>query len=341
MDRKSLAQEVVAAVVAGACMHPDRAVRTACVAAIAGDRGPAAIERAVDSVRSLLMPFADDPLEPLTLSEEDFLAIALVQSLTMRRRMGASAALRVSSPDALDLTGGVEVIGLRSARAVPRRLEGGLPNHAQGRAFHPDLLKSWVASASAPITCAVRSLSVGQRAELRITVAGSGLGALRDAAEQVLGGAVPPVQCRAWFGSDPVIKPDAIARALLQSLHQNAVLLPAGTTLSSMGGLVSVTASEVVIQFRTAESILRLSAMASQDGVLRMSTLRRPWGWLVLGQGEDAIRFVRSAHAIPPLWLQRCSFVAIDVPPMLGEALSSWIGPILGCQIPLPSETSQ
>lgn len=327
------ANDRAAVVIAAACMHADAGVREACMAVIEDSIGRGSLARAVESVQEALAPFADDLLEPMRLEAPDFLAIAAVQCLRSGKR-DSRTPLRISSPDALDLCGGVDLLGVRSARAVPRWTVHRTPNFPEGSAYHPDLLREWVSDVRTPWTSPVESASVGRRAELRIPAGSSGMSAFRRCAGEALGPAVPAVYRTLWFGHQGAADHVTITRSIEASLQRHARVIPKGTSVSALGGLFALEDDHVAVRFTTPESIMRLTVVASEPGAVPLMAMDRLWGWIVLGAGEDAIRFVRSGHAIPARWMQSSRAAIMHVPPELGATLAAWAGPVAGFPVP-------
>jgi len=320
--------ELTTAVLAGSFHHPNEQVRAGCAQLLTAAVGPDALRAALDGVRHVLEPHQCDALEPMDLTDEDFRMIALIQLLSSIGGGRQNPVLRVTSRNAMDLAGGIELVGTSACKRIDRR-RGADWNIPQGSAYHPTLLAPWVEASAVSGIGSVRSETVRLVASIRIpNVASSMLDLQKDLYE--LRSSPGLGEYRQWlFGPNVSGKRVSENEVIASSIQRHARMIPAGPTLSSIGGVVAVGLRDTLIRFSTPESILRLAAIAASPGAMQLAALR-PWGWLLFGRGEDQICFIKSAHALPPRWAQVTLLPAMDVPPELIQALSRWIGPFAG-----------
>ena len=330
--------ERTTAVIAAGALHPDDEIREACRSCIAEHVGAANMIGAVDTIRFTLDAHSRDPIEPLVLEEGDIWAIAAIQRL--RGNSEFSRELRVTSMDSLDLTGGVRLLGLSEARRLPRRRADGSWNYPAGPAFHPQSLREWIARATQSLRCQVTLQSAEEGALIRVPFEESGLGAL---IEELHAATVDraDIEGQLWFfggalvtvpigdgGLESVVAKAAVAA----SLQHHARLLPADVTLTSIGCIAQVGSAGAELRFRRPEAVIRLLAATCTPGLIELSAIR-PWGWLLLGRGGDAIDFIRSAHAVPPHWARVPEIATLDPSPRVLDAIARWVGPCVGpCQ---------
>jgi hypothetical protein len=320
-------------------MHPDPAVRGECRLVVASVVGAERLGRAVDSVRDVVAPFESDFLEPFVMLEEDYWVIAVLQLICQAVPDQQTHRLRITNPDSFDLAGGVALTGLDACARVSRRAEDGQWNYARGAAYHPSLLRAWVDAATTHRVCRVASTTVHGAAVLKIPKVASGLDHIVQSFTDI-GDLSIPLWFQAWtFGgcialSPPMNRNDSPALAFsadgialaLASLQKDSCMLPEALSLGDIGALATFSKNNVELRFKTPESIMRLAAIASQPRMFQLSAIR-PWGWLVFGRGEDDIVFIRSVHAVPPMWAQLSKLPTLPLNPDLHSSLARWVGP--------------
>lgn len=319
--------ELTLAVLAAACQHPEPSIRSWCRSTIAEAIGHDRLDSAVGSVRRLLQPHQADLLEPLGLSEDDLWTVAAIQLFSIEAGNQAHV-LRVTPSEALDLAGGVELAGFMRCRRVDRRVRGDW-NVASGSAYHPSLLGPWVRASVICDISWVTSETMGGAAVIRIPGDRSCMLRMQNDlyAVRASGGLG---EYRRWiFGSSGVDPGLNEMQAFASSIQKHSRMFPSGPTLSALGGVVAMVSDDVRIRFTTPESVLRLAAIANSPGAIQLAAIR-PWGWLLLGRGEDRMGFVKSAHAVAPRWAQITKLPTLEVPTDLILALSRWIGPFAG-----------
>lgn len=321
--------ELTLAVIAAALRHPDECFRSACKEVIDEAIGKRILESSVRAVEQAVGPHRSDLLEPAEFSDQELWAIAAIQRLSAAGGGGAKHELRVTIRDSLDLSGGLRFSGTVTCTRARRRDDEGTWNHPSSSALHLALLSDWVSKSTAGLSAPVLSESESGVAVLRIPGNETGYLGVRNEFHEQCGYPIPAAMRSWWFGtSEPSAK--VVDAKLMPALIQtHARLLPDGPSLSAMGGVAGLGFDDVVIKFSSPEAMMRLSAASSVRGMMQLPLLR-PWGWLVLGAGEDSIRFVRSAHAYVPFWAQLSVVPPIAVPEDILLALSRWVGPFAG-----------
>jgi hypothetical protein len=340
-----------AVLLAAAAEHPDESFRLACRRCIEGALGHDRIRSAIDAVQRLVLPHNDDVLEPMALDDGACFIIAAMQSLSSRSGFEEDI-LRITSADGPDRAGGVELTGLKGCSRVTRRSESGSWNLAKGSMFHPAQLRNWVSEHTWPRHCRVLSDSDQQHAILTIPGHASGIQALRaavDALWHLPESALPDTQwsgpstrarrrseelalpegaCRYWFGLDAQLRRsmDEFDKALKVNAVGFSTAKDHGASLGKMGCKVALGPVDMHLRFETPESIMRLTAMASERVAMKVRGIR-PLGWLMCGRGEDDIRFVPSAHVAPPTWIWSPWLAELSVPRTIARELARWRGP--------------
>ncbi|NBX37714.1 MAG: hypothetical protein EBR10_10930 [Planctomycetes bacterium] len=325
-----------AAFIAMAAHHPDGACRAAARSEIGDLVGRGRLEDAVAEAAKILSPLASDLLEPIPLDESELFTTAAVQLIRERTGDSASIPLRISSPDALDIAGGVDMWGIDRVERIARRDGEGQWNYPMGAAFHPRLLREWTEAASSRDQCRIESTTRGTTALLQVPMHESGYESMIGVMASVAASPEPewfkPWICRELAAVQPErskryrVKERSIEERAASSLQHHSVVASSGKTAGQSGMLIQVTSRHIEILFKTPEAIMKLTAMATQRGFMALGAIR-PFGCLVFGHGEDDIRFVRTLHATPPRWLQIKALPAIRISGELLDAMARWVGP--------------
>lgn len=333
-----VAMDRTAALIAAGALHPQQDVREDARAAIGAAVGEASLRESVDRLSESVPRLAADLLEPIVLEESDVWAIAAIQLFReWTREVEMTPCMRVSGPDALDVAGGVDLYGVDHAIRSPRRDRTGCWNYPMGAAFHPTLLREWIRTATAHPQCRVGSATRDGAAILEVPVWHCGYETLVETMTAVESSPEP-----AWFkrwmcGGHVRSEPrgalrtqeddedQALQEVAESCLQHRSVVEPGAKSPGQIGMVVRVTSRHIECRFKTPEAVMRLSAMASQRGYISLNAIRR-LGWIVLGRGEDDLRFVRAVHAFPPRWLQVKVLPEVEMPGTLRDTLARWVG---------------
>lgn len=327
-DAPGAAVDLSTALLAAAVHHPESGVRSVCRKHVGSVLGSNQLSAAIDSVAKIIAPHNADILEPMALEEGECFVIAAVQLLAAART-GKDPVLRVTCADGPDLSGGIELTGLRRCIRVDRRLQDGAWNYARGSVFHPREFRGWATPVRRQRACRVQSESDRRHAALRIPGGPSGTSSYRAAVGASAALVLPPAAESLWFGLRELQGSSTADEAIKSCAQRHARMEGGGPSLSMIGGVFELTREDLVIRFKSAESIMRLAATASQAGAMRIPAAR-PMGWILFGRGEDEIDFVPSAHMSPPMWLASPGLDTLAVSPDLVVALSRWCGPFAG-----------
>jgi len=335
-DAEASRAESTLALLAGGALHPTPAVRESCRRTVNEQIGVAEMDAEHKKVRAGLSQYSEDLLDPLVLEDGDHWLVAALQLLRPQRLPKDQTALRVTSLDAFGVSGGVNLSLSGSSERVPRRTGNGGWSIAQESAYHPTLLRAWVAETARPRCTRIEVAVDPEGIRIKIPHKASGADRLYEMMDHGLqfpapkwfeqwllaGHARPPSQPSTPGAGHPRL-------SLISGAQQYSRLTADAVLLSAMGGHVTGTDSAMRIQIKKPEAIIRFSAMALKPGLIEIAG-NRPLGWLVLGRGDEEIDFVRAMNATPPYWLQYVNLPRLSTPTELVRPLAEWIGPCVG-----------